>query len=196
MINIKCVCPPFGEARFCSTLQLISLLLLRFLFTALGSSFSRPLPLALSFFSAASLAADRLWVVSAGATGGLLSKNRMSSPSEKPRPSVGVDRVAGLWLDLGTSEAALGDSRVVVCFWRSSALRLRFSKSSFCLSFCCFRRSEAEMDWTDPASVVFLVTEEKHGITAHRPLQGKYFHFYTAHSDSSSLKSSLSLSIQ
>lgn len=104
---MKCV--PLGEVRFFSTRVLISALLLLFLFTALGSSFSSPIPLAFSFFRAASLAADRLRALGAGACGGLFSKKRMSSPSEKPRPRVGVWGAAGLRVALGTSEAAFRD---------------------------------------------------------------------------------------
>lgn len=174
---MKCVCVPFGEVRFFSTRVLISLSLLLFLFTALGSSFSSPVPLALSFFRAASLAADRLRALWAGAGGGLLSKNRMSSPSEKPRPRVGVWGAAGLWVALGTWETAFGDIRpswpgkddddagldpaelCSILFWISPALCRRFSRSSRCLRFCCFSRSEAEMDWTGAPAAV-LETED------------------------------------
>lgn len=158
---------PFGESRFFSTRALISLLLLLFLFTALGSSFSSPAPLALSFLRAAILAADRLRELGAGAGGGLFSKKRISSPSEKPLPRVGMWGAAGLWVVLGTSEPALGDNRLSrpseddndpeglvptefcsTLFWISSALLRRLSRSSRCFCFCCFSRSEAEMDWT------------------------------------------------
>lgn len=90
----------------------MSLPLLLFLFTALGSSFSSPAPLALSFLRADSLAADRLRAPGGGAGGGLFSKNRMSSPSEKPRPRVGVWGAAGLWVALGTSGQVFGDVRL------------------------------------------------------------------------------------
>lgn len=111
-VQLKCVYAPLGEVRFFSTRALISALLLLFLFTALGSSFSSPAPLARSFFRAISLAADRLRAPGAGGGGVVLfSKKRMSSPSEKPRPSVGVWGASGLRLALGTSEAAFGDIR-------------------------------------------------------------------------------------
>lgn len=154
---------PLGEARFFSTRELISLLLLLFLFTALGSSFSSSAPLVLSFLRAASLAADRLRALGGGARGGLFSKKRMSSFSENPRPRVGVWGAAGLRVALGTSDAAFGDVKpsrpsrddepglgpAELCrtlFWISSALFLRFSRSSLCFCFCCFSRSVAEMD--------------------------------------------------
>lgn len=154
---------PVGEVRFFSTRALISVLFLLFLFTAFGSSFSSPIPLPLNFFRAASLAADRLRALGVGAGGVQFSKKRMSSPSEKPRPRVGACGAAGLWVALGTSDAAFGDVRPprpseddgpglgpgVLCstlFWISSALRRRFCRSSRCFLFCCFNRSEAEMD--------------------------------------------------
>lgn len=156
---------PSGEARCFSTRALMSEPLPLFLFKALGSSFARPVPLALSFFRAAILAADRLRAPAAGARGGLLSKKRTSSPSRKPRPSVGV---AGLWVPLGTSRAALGDVKAALLCeedeeegeeeglgpvdcstlsWTSSALRRRLCRSSFCFCFCCFSNSAAEMDF-------------------------------------------------
>lgn len=159
-----CVSSPLGEVRFLSTRAFISVSLLLFLFTALGSSFSSPVPLALSFFRAAILAADRLRPLGAGAGGGLFSKKRMSSPSVKPRPRVGTWGAEGLWVALGTSEAAFGDVRPTrlseeeddpgvgpaeLCstlFWISAALCRRFCRNSFCFCFCCFSRSEAEMD--------------------------------------------------
>lgn len=173
------MCVPVGEVRFFSTRALISLSLLLFLFTALGSSFSTSFPLALSFLRAASLAADRLRALGAGAGGGLFSKKRMSSPSEKPRPRVGAWGAAGLWVALGTSEAAFGDIRPArpsdedddpglgppeLCstlFWISSALRRRFCRNSRCFCFCCFSRSDAEMDWTG-APAASLATENGH----------------------------------
>lgn len=103
---------PFGEARFFSTRLLISLLLLLFLFTALGSSFFRPAPLAFSFLRAASLAADRPRALGAGGGGGLFSKKRMSSPSEMPRPRMGVLGAVALREVLETSEPAFGDIRL------------------------------------------------------------------------------------
>lgn len=99
-------CVPSAEVWFFSSLALISLLLLLFLFTAFGSSFLSPAPLTFSFLRAAILAADRLRALGAGAGGGLPSKKRMSSPSEKPRPRVGAWGVAGV---RGATEAALGD---------------------------------------------------------------------------------------
>lgn len=159
---------PSGEVRFFSTLALISEQIPLFLFKALGSSFASPIPLAFSFFRAATLAADRLRALVAGAGGGLLSKKRISSPSEKPRPSVGAWGVAGLWVPLGTSQAAFGDIRASLpceeeeeeeveglgpaefcstLFWISSALNRRFCRSSFCFCFCCFSNSVAEMDF-------------------------------------------------
>lgn len=141
--------------RFRSTRALMSPLLLLFLFTALGSSFFSAVPLALSFLRAASLPAERPRVLWGGADGGLLSK-MMSSPLEKPRPSVGVWGADGLWEAAGTSEAALGDvkpSRPFVppefcsdLFWTSSSRCRRPCRSSRCFCFCCFSRSEAEMD--------------------------------------------------
>lgn len=169
---------PSGEGRFFSTLALISELLPLFLFKALGSSFASPTPLAFSFFRAAILAADRLRALAGGGCGGLLSKKRISSPSEKPRPSVGAWGVAGLWVPLGTSQAALGDIRafltceeeeveglgpVEFCstlFWISSALRRRFCRSSFCFCFCCFSNSVAEMDFRG-APVASFEAEDK-----------------------------------
>lgn len=165
-VQLKCVYAPLGEVRFFSTRALISALLLLFLFTALGSSFSSPTPLARSFFRAISLAADRLRAPGAGGGRGavLFSKKRMSSPSEKPRPSVGVWGASGLRLALGTSEAAFGDIRPSrdeeeddnpgldpdeLCrtlFWISSALCRRLCRNSCCFRFCCFSSCEAEMD--------------------------------------------------
>lgn len=171
-------CVPLGEVRFFSTLVLISLLLLLFLFTALGSSFWSPFPLALSFFRANSLAADRLRALGAAAGGELFSKKRMSSPSEKPRPRVGAWGAAGLWVFFGTSDAAFGDVRPTrpsvdddpglgpagLCstlFWMSPALCRRFCRSSLCLCFCCFSRSEAEMDWRGTPAASFETEDEK-----------------------------------
>lgn len=164
-VQLKRVYAPLGEVRFFSTRALISVLLLLFLFTALGSSFSSPTPLARSFFRAISLAADRLRAAAAGGGAALFSKKRMSSPSEKPRPSVGVWGASGLRLALGTSEAAFGDIRPSrdeeeeednpgldpdeLCrtlFWISSALCRRLCRNSFCFCFCCFSSCEAEMD--------------------------------------------------
>lgn len=157
-------CVPLGEVRFFSTRALILPSVLLFLFTALGSSFLSPVPLAFSFFRAVSLAADRLRVTGAGGGGELFSKKTMSSPSEKPRPRVGPWGAAGLCVALGTSEASFGDIRAcrpieeesalgpgpAECgrapFWMSSALRRRLSRSSRCICFCCFSRSEAVMD--------------------------------------------------
>lgn len=162
--HFNCECVPMGEVRFFSTRVLISEVLLLFLFTALGSSFSSPVPLALSFFRATSLAADRLRVLGAGAGDGPFSKKRMSSPLEKPRPRVGVWGIEGLRVAAGTLEAAFGDVRpsrisedddepglgpAELCstlFWISCALRRRFCRISCCFCFCCFSRSEAEMD--------------------------------------------------
>lgn len=165
--KLKCI--PLGEVRFRSTRALISLLSLLFLFTALGSSFTSPVSLALSFFRAASLAADRLRVLGEGAGGGLASKKRISSPLEKPRPRVGVWGAAGLWEAVGTSEAAFGDIKQSwpvappeFCsdlLWTSSTLFRRLSRSSRCFRFCCFSRSEAEMDWRG-APDVSLETED------------------------------------
>ena len=176
---------PSGEARFFSTLALISELFPLFLFKALGSSLASPIPLAFSFFRAAILAADRLRAVVAGGCGGLCSKKRMSSPSEKPRPNVGAWGVAGLWVPLGTSQAALGDIRASLpceeeeeeeeeeeyleveveglgpaefcstLFWISSALCKRFCRSSFCFCFCCFSNSVAEMDFRGASGASF-----------------------------------------
>lgn len=46
-------CLPSGEDRFFCTLVVTSVLLLLFLFTALGSSLASPAPFTLSFFRAA-----------------------------------------------------------------------------------------------------------------------------------------------
>lgn len=190
---------PSGEARLFSTLALISELLPLFLFKALGSSFASPIPLAFSFFRAAILAADRLRALAAGGCGGLLSKKRISSPSKKPRPSVGAWGVAGLWVPLGTSQAAFGDIRafltceeeeeeeeveeveeveglgpVEFCntlFWISSALRRRFCRSSFCFCFCCFSNSVAEMDLRG-APVASFEAEDKYNGNAETKFNG------------------------
>lgn len=167
---------PSGEARFFSTLALISEPFPLFLFKALGSSFASPAPLAFSFLRAAILAADRPRAPAAGACGGLLSKKRISSPSEKPRPRVGAWGVAGLWEPLGTSQAAFGDIRaslaceeveglgpVEFCstfFWISSARRRRFCRSSFCFCFCCFSKSVAEMDFRGVPVASFEAEDE------------------------------------
>lgn len=183
-VQLMCVRAPLGEVRFFSTRALISVLLLLFLFTALGSSFSSPTPLARSFFRAISLAADRLRAPGAGCGGGVLfSKKRMSSPSEKPRPSVGVWGASGLRLALGTSEAAFGDIRPSwdeeddnpgldpdeLCrtlFWISTALCRRLCRNSCCFCFCCFSSCEAEMDSRGAPAASLDAEDEKTTKTA------------------------------
>lgn len=178
-----CVCEclfacvvPVGEARFFSTRALISESLLLFLFTALGSSFSSPAPpAALSFFRALSLAADRLRAlvaaaVAGGGGGGVapFSKKTMSSPLAKPRPSVGVCGVSGLWPDLGTSGAAFGDETnpgrefCMTRFWISSARCRRLWRNSCCFRFCSLRSSEADIVWTgEPAGALLGAEGQK-----------------------------------